>query len=82
MFAFSVFESKYSEMEWVVKRSGGGEGSGPSGGASTTDGGENCVRLRGLPFEATKQDIVKFFDGKLKTHDAMVLPPFGNKRIT
>ena len=47
-----VFESKYSEMEWVVTRMQG----------SHSDS-EGVVRLRGLPYGAQKQDIAEFFAG-------------------
>lgn len=50
-----VFESKYSEMEWVVKRMTGAESE-----------AEAVVRLRGLPYGCSKQDIADFFDGKKK----------------
>ena len=46
-------------MEWVVNRSGKGEAEGSGPGAN-----DNCVRLRGLPFDCTKSDVTKFFDGK------------------
>lgn len=44
-------------MDWICKRSGN---SGDDSDTST-----NVVRLRGLPFQATKQDIASFFEGKL-----------------
>ena len=47
-----VFESKYSEMEWVVTRMQGGQSD-----------SEGVVRLRGLPYGAQKQDIAEFFAG-------------------
>ena len=49
-----VFESKYSEMEWVVTRMQGGESD-----------AEAVIRLRGLPYGAQKQDIAEFFAGVL-----------------
>ena len=47
-----VFESKYSEMEWVVTRMQGGQSD-----------SEGVIRLRGLPYGAQKQDIAEFFAG-------------------
>jgi len=63
-----VFKSKYSEMEWVVNRSGKGEAEGSGPGAN-----DNCVRLRGLPFDCTKSDVTKFFDGLEITNNGILL---------
>lgn len=40
-------------MEWVIKRSGSSYGSNEDG----------CVRLRGLPFGCSKEEIAQFFTG-------------------
>jgi len=50
----SVFKAKRSEMEWVVKRSGLNL-------ENAMDDG--CVRLRGLPFGCSKEEIAQFFSG-------------------
>merc|ERR1719414_1979633 len=68
-----VFRSKYSEMDWVVKRSGRGNESGFEQGDSNGPGDESVVRLRGLPFDSTKMDIVKFFDGMEITNNGILL---------
>jgi heterogeneous nuclear ribonucleoprotein F/H len=49
-----VFKAKRSEMEWVVKRSG-------LNFENAMDDG--CVRLRGLPFGCSKEEIAQFFSG-------------------
>lgn len=51
-----VIEDKKQEMEWVVNR--GGQGGGQSGGPC-----DGTVRLRGLPYGCSKQDIAEFFNG-------------------
>lgn len=39
-------------MEWVTNRNSGG-----------ADGGEGLVKLRGLPFSCSKEEIAEFFSG-------------------
>lgn len=51
-----VFKAKRGEMEWVVKRSGMNL-------ENAMDDG--CVRLRGLPFGCSKEEIAQFFSGIL-----------------
>ena len=48
-------------MDWAVRRIGN-----PVEDISYSD---NVVKLRGLPYEATKQDIVSFFEGKITRSD-------------
>ena len=50
-----VFESKLSEMEWVCKRMGV---------TSKEKDTETVVRLRGLPFGCSKEEVANFFKGK------------------
>lgn len=56
MFLFDlVFKSNRSEMDWVLKRSG----------PADYDSCSGCtLRLRGLPFGCSKEEIVQFFSGK------------------
>ena len=49
-----VFESKTGEMEWICKRMG----------QPQERGNESVVRLRGLPFDVSKEEIAQFFTGK------------------
>ena len=49
-----MFKSNRSEMDWVLKRSG----------PADYDGCSGCMlRLRGLPFGCSKEEIVQFFSG-------------------
>ena len=64
---FSVYKAKKSEMDWALKRQGGG-------GGDEEPSGDNVVRLRGLPYQATKQDIVGFFDGEIRIRQKLNSP--------
>jgi len=48
-----VFRSKKSEMDWVVRRSG----------PNQPDNEDAVVRLRGLPYGCSKEEIAHFFTG-------------------
>lgn len=68
-----VFRTKRSEMEWVVKRSGMNV-------EHAMDDG--CVRLRGLPFGCTKEEIANFFAGLEIVPNGIMLPTDFNGRST
>lgn len=50
-----VFRSKKNEMEWALRKCG------------LVEDGERdaCVRLRGLPFGCSKEEIAQFFTGNV-----------------
>lgn len=54
LFSVSVFKSNNVEMDWVMKHTG------PN---SPETEGDGLVRLRGLPFGCSKEEIVQFFSG-------------------
>ncbi|GFY76188.1 heterogeneous nuclear ribonucleoprotein H [Trichonephila inaurata madagascariensis] len=60
-----VFRSKENEMEWALRRCG-------------LDGeeafGDACVRLRGLPFGCSKEEIAQFFTGMEIVRNGITLP--------
>lgn len=49
-----VFEATKSEMDYVIRRNGKPE----------TKVEDAVIRLRGLPFDVTKDEIVDFFSGE------------------
>lgn len=51
---YVVFEANRDEMEYVVRKSG------PVPNATSGDG---VLRMRGLPFGCSKEEIVQFFMG-------------------
>uniref|UniRef100_A0A3B1J9Y3 Heterogeneous nuclear ribonucleoprotein H1, like n=2 Tax=Astyanax mexicanus TaxID=7994 RepID=A0A3B1J9Y3_ASTMX len=59
-----VFKSNNVEMDWVLKHTG------PD---SPETEGDGLVRLRGLPFGCSKEEIVQFFSGTLRSSRAAVL---------
>jgi hypothetical protein len=65
-----VFKVKRAEMEWYLRRNQPGSPHGSSdslrsSGAAPALDSDSFVRLRGLPFECTKEDIHGFFAGEL-----------------
>ncbi|KAM4744282.1 heterogeneous nuclear ribonucleoprotein H3 isoform 1-T3 [Anableps anableps] len=59
-----VFKSKHSEMEWVLRRSG-----------PPPDSCNGCMlKLRGLPFGCSKEEIVQFFSGFRIVPNGITLP--------
>lgn len=50
----TVFRSKKSEMDWVVKRSGPNQ---------VIPNNDAVIRLRGLPFGCSKEEVAHFFTG-------------------
>ncbi|KAK6170836.1 hypothetical protein SNE40_019135 [Patella caerulea] len=68
-----VFRSKRSEMEWVIKRAG------PNQHESLN---EACVRLRGLPFGCSKEEIAQFFTGLEIVPNGIMLPEDRQGRST
>ncbi|KAJ8675176.1 hypothetical protein QAD02_010962 [Eretmocerus hayati] len=68
-----VFRAKRGEMEWVVKRSGQNIDS------AMDDG---CVRLRGLPFGCSKEEIAQFFSGLEIMPNGISLPTDNTGRST
>ncbi|XP_077480724.1 heterogeneous nuclear ribonucleoprotein H3 isoform X1 [Stigmatopora argus] len=60
-----VFKSNRSEMDWVLKRSG----------PADYDSSNGCMlRLRGLPFGCSKEEIVQFFSGLRIVPNGITLP--------
>ncbi len=49
-----MFEATKSEMDYVIRRNGKPE----------TKVEDAVIRLRGLPFDVTKEEIVDFFNGE------------------
>uniref|UniRef100_UPI00398F1C79 heterogeneous nuclear ribonucleoprotein H2-like isoform X2 n=1 Tax=Pristiophorus japonicus TaxID=55135 RepID=UPI00398F1C79 len=60
-----VFETKSTEMDWVLKHTN------PNQTESTSDG---TVRLRGLPFGCSKEEILQFFTGLEIVPNGITLP--------
>ncbi|KAG7321398.1 hypothetical protein KOW79_015813 [Hemibagrus wyckioides] len=60
-----VFKSNNVEMDWVLKHTG------PNGPETEGDG---LVRLRGLPFGCSKEEIVQFFSGLEIVPNGITLP--------
>ena len=55
IYTLLVFKSNNVEMDWVMKHTG------PN---CPETAGDGLVRLRGLPFGCSKEEILQFFSGK------------------
>jgi len=55
-----VFKSEGSEMEWIKRRMAGG-GTDTSSELEEEEGDAHLVRMRGLPYSTTMENITKFF---------------------
>lgn len=71
-----VFRSKKSEMEWMVKRSG------PSSNSTASTDDQCFIRLRGLPFGCSKEEIAQFFTGLEIVPNGITLPTDYSGRST
>ncbi|KAJ8023077.1 Heterogeneous nuclear ribonucleoprotein F [Holothuria leucospilota] len=68
-----VYRSQKSEMEWVTQRAG-------EDAVKPKEG--QCVRLRGLPYGCTKEDIIQFFSGLEIKANGITLMTDMNRRPT
>ncbi|XP_077998964.1 heterogeneous nuclear ribonucleoprotein H2-like isoform X2 [Glandiceps talaboti] len=59
-----VFSSKKTEMEYVISKSG----------PNAVQDNDGCVRLRGLPFGCSKEEIAQFFGGYEIKPNGITLP--------
>ena len=60
-----VFKSHRTEMDWVLKHSG------PNSGDTSSDG---FIRLQGLPFGCTREEIIQFFSRLEMMPNGITLP--------
>jgi len=68
-----VFKSKREEMYWVTKHSGYGS-------HEDEEDGAGVVRLRGLPYGCSKEEITNFFSGLEIYPNGIAFPPdFGGR---
>ncbi|CAL8268636.1 unnamed protein product [Merluccius merluccius] len=65
-----VFKSNSVEMEWVLKHTGPG----CSQPEEEVGEGDGLVRLRGLPFGCSKEEILQFFSGMEIVPNGITLP--------
>ncbi|CAG7723426.1 unnamed protein product [Allacma fusca] len=58
-----VFKVKRAEMDWVLKRNRPNHSNSSSFRNNNFDDNECYIRMRGLPFECSKEDVLQFFGG-------------------